>query len=512
MVTVEKNIFVVGAKATGESFFGRKEEIQELSSIFSGVRAVHLIAPTKAGKSSLAKTVFDKNGDTPNQLCVELCMAAHQDAAHFWTALYKKLRRAIIEADLRDPRFDTYFEEIDHIDQGNSMWFGAFTEPFQSILTHIGRRGYRLVLSIDEFDDVVRIFEQKSYYFQMLREIFYDPGFHTSGVIISRRPLKTLETRCPDISTFHGVFDKMPLRAFNQEDMQEYYTALEHYGIILTDNAKDRLIYYTGRMPYLCCMLARRMVAQRSSFEIFDAKTVDSVFQMCLPQIDEYYDDLIRYVETDGHLELLYYLSIDSVLPKEAVERDRKNMEIMGVLSHEEFEGKKVYYAFSRDFMTYFRLKPLDLPEWKMMTACEKKIKKIFSEVYPELVTTTYQDLLDEGVEALKARIHGKYPGIDLKWNQIRVYCENLSAHKKNPSVLDVLTLAQVIDRILKKWDEKFCHYFNGDPSWKTKLELIKEIRNPMAHAQMEYISKEKLAPCMKYCEEIIRLSNQQSD
>ena len=506
MMTIERNNFVVGPKATGDSFFGRTEYLANLSTIFGGVGAIHLIAPTKAGKSSLIKKTLHQCEDIRNHLRVELCMGEYADATHFWLTLLLNIRSEIIEADLMDARFSYYFEQIDKIDRQDPRWYSLFTAPFKSLLKYIGKRGYRLVLTIDEFDDVVRVFDGKSYYFQGLREIFYEPSYHTSGVIVSRRTLKVLEAKCPDISTFHGVFRRVPLRAFNDADMDEYYAALERYSISLSDDAKARLIYYTGRMPYLCCMLAQCMVSHRADFSEFDAATIDIVFQACLPQIDEYYDDLIRYMEADGQLELLYYLSIDSALPKELADRERRNMEVMGVLSYEETEYGRDYYAFSRDFMTYFKLKPLDLPEWEMMTACEKKIKQIFGAVYPELASTTYQNLLDEGVDTVKAHINGKYPGIDLKWNQIMVYCKDLSAHKKDPTVLDVLTLAQVIDRILKKWDDKFSAHFEHDTAWKPKLELIKEIRNPLAHAQTEYVSKEKLAQCIRYCEEVIRM------
>ena len=455
MIATDRNIFVVGPKATGDSFFGRKRQINDLRSIFGGVDALHLIAPTKAGKSSLAKMVLKKNESISNHIRVELSMGSYRNATHFWSTMYKKIRRSIMEAKLLDASFSDCFEEINGADQQSPYWFETITEPLLAILEHLGECNYRLVLIIDEFDDVARVFEGQSYYFQTLREIFYEPGYHTSGVIISRRTLKVLEAKCPDISTFHGVFRRVPLQAFDDADMCEYYAALERYSISLTEDAKARLVYYTGRMPYLCCMLAQRMVSHRSEFLEFDAAAIDTVFQACLPQIDEYYDDLIRYMEADNQLELLYYLSIDSALPKELVDRERKNMEVMGVLSYDETAHGREYYAFSRDFMTYFRLKPLDLPEWEMMTACEKKIKQIFGAVYPELAATTYQDLLDEGVDTIKARINGKYPGIDLKWNQIMVYCKDLSAHKKHPTVLDVLTLAQVIDRILKKMGRK---------------------------------------------------------
>ena len=110
----------------------------------------------------------------------------------------------------------------------------------------------------------------------------------------------------------------------------------------------------------------------------------------------------------------------------------------------------------------------------------------------------------------MKAGIDSAYPEIHLNWSTILTFCADLSAHKPNPSVLDVLTLSQVIRVMENCWDNRFCHYFRdvpGQTGWLPKLRLIKKVRNPMAHAQADFIDETELTACLHYCDDIIRMS-----
>ena len=163
-------------------------------------------------------------------------------------------------------------------------------------------------------------------------------------------------------------------------------------------------------------------------------------------------------------------------------------------------------YAFSQDFMAYLCMRPLKLPVWETMTSSEIKIKKIFQHEYPKLAAITYQILISDGGTSAMSSIDEEYPELHLNWHQVKGYCENLSAHKNCPTVIDVLTLSKVIDVMLNTWDSRFYRYFPGSEDWKFKLGEIKKLRNPLAHAQLEYIDEKELAICMKYCDEIIHM------
>ena len=503
----QENIFVVGPQASGMSFIGREQDIKDLeTSIFAGVGAVHLVGPTRIGKSSIVSYVFDKNREYPNRICVQMSMGESLDAYDFWKTLAIEIREQIRDHEFWNKTFERLYKELeDNVDSSSKEWFADYRGPLKNILKQIQKSGFRLVLGLDEFDSVERLFGQESHYFQLLRSIYSEPMCATSGVIVSRRRLQLFEAQCKDVSTYHGVFREKTLYAFSDKDMDAFYDTLSLYNIRLSPGAKKKFSQYTGRLPYLCCMFAERMVSHHAGGENLSDKDVVVIFKECLPQVDRYYEDLIDRLEADNYTEIVFYLSIGSKIPN-VTKRHIDNLTTMGVLVPEEKGDSIQYYAYSKDFMTYFRTRTLKLPIWETMTLSEKKIKTIFKKEYPLLDDITYEKLLSESGDAIMRKIDREYPEIGLNWRQIKGYCEDLAAHKDNPTILDVLTLSKIVGVILDKWTTKFHQYFAGDDSWKLKLEYIKKMRNPMAHAMIDYIDQQELAVCMQYCNEIIHL------
>lgn len=507
MATLEQNIFVDGSAVTGDSFFGRKALINKLETvIFASVGNYNIVGPTRIGKSSLVNEVFERNKNYPNRICIQLTMGKFRNAYAFWSMLARDLREGIKNSGLWNDFFEDKYRDIhDFVNSNDEDWFFEFQYSFDRILERINESGYRVIISIDEFDAVERLFGSESHYYQELRDIADTPKYATNCILISRRRLHLFEATCPYISTFHGVFPELTVLPFCDEDMAEFYDALSLYDVKVSTGGKKRLDRYTGNMPYLCCKIAKQMVFQRGTVESFGDKEIDSIFKKLQPEIDRHYRDLIDRLEEDSHLDYVYYLSIGAKVPK-LTDRELENLTVMGVLIAEEKNGETHYFAFSKDFMTFFRLEPLKLPAWDIMTSSEKKIKAIFKKEFPKLADTTYQDITGSDAHTVMSGIDSAYPELNLDWKQVKIYSEELSTRKEHPTVLDVLTLSKIISVMMKTWNNRFHVYFSGDESWKTKLNAIKKVRNPMAHAQSEHITAEELAACMKYCEEIIRM------
>lgn len=506
MNTIQKNIFVVGPEATGDSFFGRDSEVRTIEAVFSSVAAFHLVGPTRIGKSSLIRRVFDKNSNYPNRLCVLMNMGPCTSAYSFWKTLAKKINRELYKVKLWGDAFENDFRDLMNISPSDEDWFTDFILLLECILSTIKEHNYRLVLSIDEFDHVDVVFGQDSHYFQALRSLFSSPEFATSGVLISRKRLHLLEAKCPDISTFHGVFNEVTLRAFNDDDMGQFYSALKIYGIELSPGGKEKLENYTGRMPYLCNMIANRIVTNLSNCTLIEDREVVAIFKDCLPKIDEHYEDLIVHLEYDNYMKTVCCLTTTSRFPACITNRDIDTMRTMGVLILDNQGDGDNYYAYSKDFMTYLRLRPLKLPLLETMTESEKKLKAIINEEYPELDEITYDELLADSTNQIITELNRQYQELRLNSGRIKRYCEDLLLHKEHPTILDVLTLSEVVRVILESWFTRFHTYFSGDESWKSKLDFIVDIRNPMAHAAVEYIRQRDLAVYMQYCDEIIHL------
>lgn len=494
-----ENIFIDGAIATGDSFIGRKEELKRLkSAIFDGKCSVSLVGSTRIGKSSLVREACRLYFDSSKHLLVEIVMAELESASDFWFSLVYSVQEALENAGQFNDEFEGIYAKIDDLDSSHNTWYIRFRSVFKKILRQIAKIGYKLILIIDEFDSVLRIFEQEAPYYQFQRSIYSDPQYNTSGVLISRRRLTLLASKCPHISPYPNVFFEMPLRAFSDADMKEFYDNLEISGVTVSPEGRERLEYYTGRMPHLCSRFARLMVDKKLE-RPFGGDDVKEIFRDCIPQIETHYDDLIRRLKEDEYLDFIFYLSIGAKVPGE---RNIENMRQMGVLTFDEKSSR--YYAFSKDFMAYLREKPLELPAWDMITGCEKKLKAFFKREYPELEKVTYKDLKSYDAAKIQGKIDRAY-SLNLNWGQVFSYSSNFSTRKENPTVVDVLTLSKIIDVIIENWT-RFLKYFNGDSEWKNKLNVIKGVRNPAAHGHLEYVSEEELAVCLRYCEEVIRL------
>lgn len=497
--------FADGAVAYQDTFLGREKEIQELEEIiFTGCGAVHLVGPPRIGKTSLVYAVCEKHCEDADRLCVKTSMGSARNAYDFWINLSEDILEAISEAGLWDQKYQRQQDQIaDRVSEEDPSWFTYLKRPLKSILKHLKDAGYQLVLIIDEFDKVRTLFDTESAYFQFLRSIYSEPDYKTSGVILSRRRLSLLENDCPDISTFHGVFTDFTLQGFSEADIAVYDQRLREYGIEMTAEDWERLKYYTGTIPYLCCKLGNQMI--RDFRETGATGDVNAAFLTCLPKFNEYYEDLIVRLKEDGQMDLSFYLSI-GVKPPTITKREWDNMISMGILTQTRGTEGPQYYVYTQDFMTYVRDLPLKLPTWDMIQESEKKLRAIFQEKYPRLAVLSCAELDGEHADQVRNELNREYPDLRLDWNKTMKYLKTNAIRDPNAHLLGAISLTFVVNKIIAQWDTFFNRYFEGDVSWKGKLETIRNVRIPVAHSNIELIDPKELAVCMQYCKELLRL------
>ena len=501
---LHRNIFQYGSVVTGESFLGRRSEVDEISSLlFQGCASRSVVGPTRIGKTSIVTEALERNRNYPRHLSIFITMSNYQTAFDFWKALMDRFIAQVKQAGLWDEELEGDFAKYDtRFRPENTFWWAFLQTRLDNLTAAINSAEYRLILVIDEFDYAIALFGQESYYYQMLRSLCSEVGYSTSGILISRRRLTLFEASCKYISTFHGVFPEITVLPFSHEDMEAFYHTLARYGISVSEEGKCCLKDYTGYMPHLCSMFGYEMVRNRETTKEIGPEELYKIHRKYRPQIDRHYEDLKRYLEQDDYMDFAYSLSIGAKCPSIA-KREIENMEVMGILIAN--EEKSEACVFSRDFMNYLQTRPLKLPIWESITGSEKKLKSIFKQVYPLLDQITYQQLCSLDKNRLKDEVKEKYGDLKLKWDTITKYCCSISVYKEQPTVLDSLTLPFVINAILDNWDKNFKKYF-GDDSWIGKLKSIRDFRNPVAHAMIDYIEEKERGICLKYCEEIMHL------
>ncbi len=502
--------FALGPIATGDRFIGREREIEHLSTVFSGKASIHLIGASRIGKSSLVATVFERNSDKESVLPVRLDMATYQEAFDFWYDLSMTILDAAEERGASFPGDSSFKMEIEAADPSQRSWHMRIQRPLKKMLKALGQSGQRVVIAIDEFDAVPKVFGADSSQYQLLRSILSDDDFAISGIVISRRNLSVLaeKAKVTAISSFENVFSTLRLLRFDEKDMSLFFSRLDEVGgVAVDDGSKERFEYYTGRIPYLCCMLATTLI-DKHGFEEKHVANADEVDEARLErqhEIQHYYDDLIGKLEEDDHLEPLVYLAFDEMKTL-AYEHNRNNMIQMGYLNEEQIDDSFEYYAYCKDFMSYLRHRKLNMPIRDLLDAGEHKLKEVFADAYPQFTQVTYEDIVVNHDDSKKDLLEG-IPRLGYRWqDSTEKFLRDAAVYMDNPSVLDTLTINYVLLQIHKyHWNDIFSRYFNNDREWRDKLKEVDGIRNPFSHAHGEYVPQEKVERCIHILEELIK-------
>lgn len=500
LVSKKRNVFVVGPEATGDSFLGRKAEVEKLDEdIFLNEGTCHLVGIPRIGKSSLIKRVLSLHADEEDCLILKLTMGEGSSAFQFWRDVWEGILSGLKEKGIPMTPFQPFLNRLQAIDGDDPKWYSRMNVPLKQLCRALGKNNLRLILVIDEFDAVLTVFGQEIWHYQLLRTLASEREHSITCVVISRRSLSLLEGRGSILSTFHGVFPSQRILGFNKRDMEEVYSTLAAYDIQLTDSAMDRMTYYTGNIPMLCCILCKRLVDKHRR-ETADADLIDELWRDSREEVHTYYDDLISRLRDDGFLDDLSSILFLKGKPVNRAMKER--MEDMGILHSPESEDNP--YAYSQDFTTYLKLSKLDLPTWDLIIAVEEKLKELMVSEYPELMQDDFRDLSKEEFNKINSAT-----GLGIAWEKVSDNCRKLIAHKDEIYLIDGLGFGFVLGRIMceRNWKSRFSKRFPADDGdWYTRLELIRKIRDPYAHGYAKYLSDDKLAQCNRYCEELIKL------
>ena len=88
------NRFQAGPQVSGDSFFGRRNELDRLGEWMFGASPCYglsIVGPHRIGKSSLVAQVLRENAGQDNVLVVRMNMAEYPDACSFWYIFVEEL-------------------------------------------------------------------------------------------------------------------------------------------------------------------------------------------------------------------------------------------------------------------------------------------------------------------------------------------------------------------------------------------------------------------------------------
>lgn len=499
------NPFQIGQVVEGSSFIGRKEKIKKFRSAVKSKKtriARSVVGITRIGKTSFVNQVISNLPDYIIPISINL--KEEESYFSFWQTICRKIYKALQEKNYEN---EFYEEEIQKIVEVEKIpdW-GIFKECIKTIFEEISDSVYKILVVIDEFDDArdkfktIENFGTNTNHFELLRTLLSGAKYKCfSSIIISRCQLHTIEGTTFEHSTFHGVLNPEYFKGLDDLDMEEYWAIFNKKKVLITNDQKKQIQYYTGDSPYLLSIMGHEILETARIKEKID---IEQIFIERCKLIQDYYRDCIKHLRKDNDLKRV----IPFVLgPKIGVEESDKIelIENLGYL-HEDKDNES-FYVISKYFNSFMVSNYIEEVGniWPELISTEKQIKKIIRKEQKNLKKNF--GFSDSDILELQKKIlltsGDKEKDICRYESFIK---ENKKYHKKS-DFFDVMSFGSCIKIVNKAWDQIFMNYFSKTSyiDWKMKFEKCVRARNPIAHGHEEYLSDTEINEVNIYCKQI---------
>lgn len=185
------NIFCIGGQVRGESFIGRKSEVESFRRLFidSGVKtAKSIVGLTRTGKSSFVDNAFLDIPEAEKILYVNVTLG---DFSYYemWQDIMWKLRKQLQRKKLMDDELENL---LGNFDKDDLKWV-KLNHSVKDTFEYMNEMEIKVILVLDEFDKASIVFENDTKKYDMLRELLSSPKYNLFTVTISRRNLNTIE-------------------------------------------------------------------------------------------------------------------------------------------------------------------------------------------------------------------------------------------------------------------------------------------------------------------------------
>jgi hypothetical protein len=255
-----RNPFIAGSWVRGDNFFGREATLRE---ILEGERdCVWVVGARRLGKTSLLKQLewrAQRSGDTPY-------------AALFWDLQGSGDARGLGESFLSSLEDSEPFRRAtgSGVDAVESL---PIADMVTTILRRTVRSGWRLLLLIDEAEELLSVSRNTPSVLPRLRRLF-QKGPEIRTVLTSTRRLARVDTRT-EIATSPFLQAFIPPLYLTPLSEEEARTLLARGSFAKSE--VDTIVERTGRHPFLLQLLASRLFETRDLVATLDQLASDEM-------------------------------------------------------------------------------------------------------------------------------------------------------------------------------------------------------------------------------------------
>jgi hypothetical protein len=481
-----------GCIVNGDKFIGRREVLKDIENRIirpSDAGNLAIIGLPRVGKSSLAyKALVERKKElfeTKKLLIIWVSLATFNQASDLFCFLVNNCKDEMKELNcLSKP-----ISELTNRILNNKFSLKYNYELIRQFFLKIRQAGYRVVCILDEFDFVRYLFKDDILSFQRLRELSYNPEWKVNFVLTSRRSIRDLEVQSAGVSTFDGIFHKIYLKMFNENDLDEYFNRLITLGIQVNHEIKNRILFFCGGYPYLLGMFAYEIIEDFLGKGGFN---LDEVTSRIGQSIINHYDRIVSLLKEDDSFNKLLQILFGPVFNLNQTDIDEFTRYGLIKLINQN------YTAFSGHFNTLLQIIEREVDLWPLFKQTEKALRKIISEKMLE----KYGDYWTDELEKKHPNLKNLFSHARESQNKEKMLFSDKASH----NLIDYTYPVELFSIIFAEWN-LFSSIFGKDKTyWDLRAQLLGKIRNPLAHNRDEQLYEDMRLIAEGYCKEILRI------
>ncbi len=497
-----------GRIITGKHFIGRSDGLETLANTVTESdmpNNLAIIGYPRIGKSSLANQAVIQKEEClieKNNIAVWVNFSGFSNREAFFKRLVGYSFENLMKYQKVYDEINTKVSKI--LENGDKDWDDLIFDVEKYFET-LRSRNFCTIFVLDEFDEARKKFENNPEAFSVLRSLGYDPGrFGIAFVTTSRRSIRKIEIQSKVSSTLDGIFGKVYLGMYAEEELGEYYRLYDDIGLQLDDIRKQQIGYYCGGHPYLLASLGFEIV---EAFKVNKEIDIDFIFQKTQLQFSDYYEQLIALLREDNTFAALLQILFGPKLTVKPTDIDE--LLTYGLIR----KGEKYFEAFSRHFQNYLKFKEreehIEAGTWHLISRAEKGLRQLVLQIFSEQFGDNWEDAYPNRYD--------KIPDKQKRLNEILLRLKEALQRDlqqygnlaMNLTVLDQTYIHQLFDYfILFSWEDIFHTIFQKEKSyWNEAKKLLERVRNPYAHQKPELLKEWEIRKAEDYCREILSIT-----
>lgn len=495
------NIFETGGIVTGESLIGYERHLSKCEECLLQRRHVSITGLPRFGKTSIAKEIMKRVKDKDNKIVsIFITLNELSSFSELQKQIIKELLKELDASNCKDVQ--DCKEQLEKLKKLSPDDYDDYKDDTYDIFESLNRKGYRLILILDEFDTALNLFD--CHHFGIIFKIGSEKlRYGVSIVTISRRQLANITAKHTQNSPFDGLFHTIPIEGFNKEDIKSlYYKLSSHYNIELSQEAQKLLNNYCGRSPYLSSLFAYELanIRIKSSTNdkriIIESDKIEEIHEQLIPNINKYYKHIIKFLMDDANDNDCLNKLIDIIICPDFRDWKKEKSEFISLGYLFTDDSSATCTSISNDFTNYIidnHYKSHNT--WKAYEILIKRIRGVITEYVKhnyrsgnnESFRKFYKDKklyfysLDERTKKIDSKAQ-KIPKALLSDPNQNGFCDFLTCLNDSETC-----------RIVKKlWESCFASYFNNK-EWKDWEKVFETALHPIIRGFKAHCNDEKL-------------------